>query len=153
MPKRPKPSPTALVVAGVLAVVLAIGVAWVVIEIANRTGGNNLGDDTFDLNAAFMARAVERDGPVLFQDLLGGNRDIYVQHLGDHPREGWRAFRATAPGADRRCTLVWDADEEVFRDERCGTGAVFPADGAGLEQYRAEVEGANKLVIDLRDRR
>ena len=42
-----------------------------------------LGRDVFDVGpATVLAREVHADGPLLFQDLLGRTRDIYVQHLG-----------------------------------------------------------------------
>jgi CHASE1-domain containing sensor protein len=134
-------------VLGLLALVLFIVFA---IRLANQSGQNKLGDQVFEANAQTISRNIDDDGPVLLQDLSGGSRDVYVQHLSDDLRKGWRAFRATAPGAERRCTLRWDGAARVFRDEACGTGATFPADGTGLEQFAAYVEGRNKLVVDLR---
>jgi hypothetical protein len=138
-----------LVVSAVLAVVASVLFGVFVIKLFSSDGSTRLGDATFDVNAAFLARQVKEDGPVLFQDLLGGNRDIYVQHLGDTLNEGWYAVKATAPGQPRTCTLTWDGAARVFRDTRCGTGMTFPADGAGLEHYKAAVTG-NKLIVDFR---
>ena len=120
-----------------------------VVKLLSDSGATTLGDATFDANAAVLAEQVARNGPILFPDLLGKGRDIYVQHLSDDHKQGWRAFRATAPGRDRTCTLQWDPPAGVFRDP-CQPGRTYPADGAGLEQYQAAVEGKNKLVVDLR---
>jgi hypothetical protein len=133
----------------VLAVVAAVLFGVFVVNLFSNGGSTRLGDATFDVNAAFLAKQIRQDGPVLFQDLLGGNRDIYVQHLGGTLADGWSAFKATAPGQPRTCTLAWDRGAQVFRDTRCGTSVTFPPDGAGLEQYKATVRG-NKLIVDFR---
>ena len=137
--------------AGVLGLVALVLLLVFVVRLANESGGNTLGDETFDANASVLATQIERDGPVLFPDLLGKGRDIYIQHLSEDPKVGWLAFRATAAGADRRCTLRWEATEAHFRDP-CDPSRTYPADGTGLEQYQASVEGSNKLVVDLRRR-
>jgi hypothetical protein len=137
------------VLAAVLAVVAAVLFGVFVVNLLSKDGSSKLGDETFETNAAFMAQQVEKGGPVLFQDLLGGDRDIYIQHLGTDVKDGWLAFKATAPGQPRTCTLTWDRVAQLFRDTRCGTAATFPADGAGLEHYKASAQG-NKLVVDFR---
>ena len=154
-PARPGSSASsklpALAVAGVLGLVALVLLLVFVVRLADESGGNTLGDDTFDVNASVLAAQIERDGPVLFPDLLGKGRDIYVQHLSADRKEGWLAFRATAGGTDRRCTLRWEAAEAQFRDP-CDPSRTYPADGDGLEQYQASVVGSNKLVVDLRRR-
>jgi len=150
VPPAAKPSSVArIAVAGVAGLVGLLLILFLVVRLASETGGNVLGDETFDVNASTLAEQVARDGPILFPDLLGKGRDIYIQHLSDDRKEGWRAFRATAAGADRRCTLRWERSERLFRDP-CDPSRTYPADGTGLEQYRATVEGSNKLVVDLR---
>lgn len=95
-------------------------------------------------SAERLALTVDREGPLLFQDLRGGSRDIYVQHL---PEGGWRAFEARAPGAPRRCALRWEAAPRQFVDP-CN-GRTYPPDGTGLTQYRALVDKQGALVVDL----
>ena len=131
---------------GLLALVLLL---VLVVKLASETGGNTLGDETFDANAAALADQVARNGPILFPDLLGRGKDIYIQHLSDDVTQGWRAFRATAPGADRGCTLRWDPAGRVFTDP-CEPGRTYPADGAGLDQYATSVQPPGKLVVDLK---
>jgi hypothetical protein len=101
-----------------------------------------------------FARAIERDGPILFKDPLTSRpgREIYLQHLGNDEDEGWFALDAYAPGAPRaqRCILEWDAGDEVFRDP-CGE-AVIPGDGAGVRTYPGEGDDRGAVVIDLRTR-
>lgn len=151
-PGRTRPGlspPVALALASTLGLAALVLLLYFVVRLASESGGSTLGDPTFDVNASVLAAQVARDGPVLFPDLLGKGRDIYVQHLSDDPTQGWRAFRATAGAADRRCTLRWEPAGRQFRDP-CDPSRTYPADGAGLEQYKATVEGSNKLVVDLR---
>ena len=98
-----------------------------------------LGDDEFKVGKVdALATRVERDGPLLFQDLLiGGTRDIYVNHLGSDNDLGWVAFEARVPGSPRECTLVWNAGADVFTDP-C-TKATVPADGDDLPHYPTRV--------------
>jgi hypothetical protein len=133
-------------VVGLVALVLFLAL---VVKLLSDSGNTTLGDQTFDVNAAALAKQVEQDGPVLFPDLLGRGRDIYIQHLSGDSAEGWRAFRATRTGADRTCTLRWEPAGRIFRDP-CDPATTYPADGTGLEQYQATVQGKNKLVVDLR---
>jgi len=140
---------TAIVLSSGLGLVALVLFLVFVIRLANETGGNALGDETFDVNASALAAQVAQNGPILFPDLLGRGRDIYVQHLSEDRTQGWRAFRATAPGAERPCTLRWEPAERLFRDP-CAPDRTYPADGEGLEQYKATVEEGNKLVVDLR---
>lgn len=139
---------TAIVLGGILAVVVGICVVGAVLIATDSSEDVQLlGDATFqDLDAESTAGTIEDIGPLLFSDVAGGDDDIIVQHLGDDPAEGWLAFAARPPGADRDCFAEWDPDAEVFVDTCDGTE--YPADGDGLEQFDAEVVDG-KVVIDL----
>src|SRR5688500_18848968 len=98
--------------AGVAAAVLLVVLC---VNLASREEGLRLGDDVFTAGRADrLARTIERDGPVLYPDLLARSTDhnLYIQHLGDDPSRGWLAFEADVD--DPRCQLRWDADEEHF---------------------------------------
>jgi hypothetical protein len=82
-------------------------------------------------------------GPLLFQDLVGGAQDIFIQHVDGQ----WRAFSAHAPGAPRRCQLTWRPATGDFVD-KCSQDT-YPADGSGLTLYRTVVDAKGKLVVDL----
>ena len=138
-----------MLISGVVGLVALVLFLVVVVKVLSDSGATTLGDETFDANASELARLVARDGPILFPDLLGKGRDIYIQHLSDDRTQGWRAFRATRPGADRSCTLRWEPAERIFRDP-CDPAVTYPADGTGLEQYEASVQDANKLVVNLK---
>lgn len=107
-----------------------------------------LGSDTYDAGRA-DARAgnIADGGPLLFSDVSSGKRDIYLQHLGDDPAEGWYAFDARRPGQGRNCTLEWQTGSGAFRDPCNGT--MVPADGAGLLSYPVTVTDGGRVVVDL----
>jgi hypothetical protein len=137
---------TALVItaiAGVLAgVLLFVGVAALT---GSGKAKSHLGADRFVVGrAGTLANTVDRLGPLLFQDLVGGERDIYIQHFDGQ----WHAFAAHAPGAPRRCQLKWRRGTKDFVD-RCSQ-ATFPADGTGLTRYQTIVDAKGKLVVDLK---
>ena len=116
-----------------------------------RSGGVDvrLGDDVFVAGQVErLAAAVERDGPIAIPDASPRRRrDLYLQHLGPGPEEGWLAFSAQAPGAERRCLLQWLPAERHFADP-CSERR-YPADGDGLTRYPTTVE-EGKLSVDLR---
>lgn len=108
-----------------------------------------LGSAQFDAGSADQrAQAVRSDGPILFTDVAGGTRDIYLQHLGPTDTEGWLAFDARSSDATRDCTLRWEPDAGHFVDP-C-TDAVVPPDGPGLVHYPVEVTEDGALVVDIR---
>ena len=61
----------------------------------------NLGDERFnagDTERHRRARSPRTAGcPLLYPDLVSGDRTIFVQHTGDDPDEGWVAFGAFDP--------------------------------------------------------
>ena len=139
-------------------VVVAIGIAAALAVLANRGSVDvRLGSDTFaEQDAEDAAGRVAEEGPILYADTAGGDRDIVLQHLGDDPEEGWIALAARPPGVSRQCTIQWDASDEVFRlldssGEVSGEcdGTEYPADGEGLPTYPVTVSSNGKLDVDL----
>lgn len=136
-------------IAGLAAGIIAV-LALFVIAIPSLTESNQievrLGDDVFVAgNAEARAIAIAADGPILLADVASGDRDVYLQHLGDNPDEGWMVFDARRPGTSRDCTLVWSDGE--FTDPCDGT--TVAADGGGLNSYRVEVDDDDRVIIDL----
>ena len=153
MPVRPSRtrSPRSLVI-GVLGLVIGIALvlALFVLAIPSLTEQNRievrLGDDVFVAgNATDLAEAIANDGPLLLADVASGDRDVFLQHLGDDPLTGWVVFDARRPGAGRDCTLVWGDGQ--FTDPCDGT--VVPADGEGLAGYDVAVDDDGKVVVTL----
>jgi hypothetical protein len=138
-------------------VVLALAIAFLIARMANQGQVDvRLGSDTFaDQSAEDAAEEVAERGPILYQDLAGGDRDLFLQHLGDDPESGWVAIAARPAGVARECSIRWHRDDEVFRlldpdgevSDNCD-GREFPPDGEGLPQYPVTVRDG-RLDIDL----
>jgi len=112
-----------------------------------------LGDDTFEAGKPeLMAQIIDRDGPIPYQDLVGKGRDIYLQHLGTDPLDGWYAFDVRRPGAAPECPLDWQGNDGegaagIFVD-RCDPSITVTADGGDLQHYPVTIEGET-LSVDL----
>lgn len=140
-----------LIIGGVVAVLISLAIVGTFLMAANRNGDIQLGDKLFNAGGAVrMAKAIDRDGPILFPDPLkrSAGRNLYVQHLGSDWETGWLAFEAQVD--DPRCQVVWQRTAAQFRDP-C-TGRTYPADGGGLTHYPAQVQDG-RVVIDLRFKR
>jgi hypothetical protein len=138
------------VVLAIVAATVAAGLFLAAALLTSRGGTEvRLGDNEFSVGEAkALAKRIDRDGPLLFQDLLiGGTRDIYVNHIGSDDRIGWVAFDARVPGSPRTCTLVWTADQHVFTDP-C-THTTVPPDGGDLPHYPTRVTDDGTLIVDL----
>lgn len=131
----------ALVVAGVL-------LFLVVQYVSKNPDEANLGAQVIRVRAERMADTIEKSGPLPFQD-PSGDRDVYLQHTGEDPEQGWVLVLAYPAGreGEKRCAVIWDARREVFRSP-C-TDSTHPPDGTGLTTFPAPVEDG-KVVIDLR---
>lgn len=142
--------PRRSVVVGVMAVVAALALLWALAVLSSSGRVQpRLGDEVFVAGRVDrLAANIDRDGPIAFPDASPQRgRDIYLQHLGATPEEGWLAFSAQAPGAERRCLLQWLAPESLLVDP-C-SGQRYPADGTGLTRYPTTVEGG-VVSVDLR---
>lgn len=140
-----------LAVAGVaVGIVLVLGLFVVAIPSLTESGTIEvqLGSDTYDAGgAASRSENIRDGGPLLFSDVSSGNRDIYLQHIGDDIETGWYAFDARRVGQSRNCTLEWRSAESIFRDPCDGT--VVAADGAGQPSYPVTITDKGKVVVDL----
>ena len=133
---------------GVTGVVVGLVVLVGLAVLASRGDVELQGSPVFDAGRIdSQAPAIARDGPIPFADVAGGNRDIFLQHLGTDEEGGWLAFDARAAGAPRECVVRWVADEEVFVAP-C-SGERYPPDGEGLRQYPVDVRDG-RLTVDLR---
>src|SRR5205085_2665543 len=111
VPRQP-PKPMTMVLMALGAVAAGVALFVVVLAVAGPKTSKQAQTATFKVGSAkSLAGTVARTGPLLFQDLLGGSRDIYVQHLDD---DKWTAFEAHAPGQPRTCFLRWQAESRTF---------------------------------------
>lgn len=156
------------IVFAVVAVLLAIGLAWGMLALASGGDGPvriQLGDDEFDAGQAErLSDQIVEDGPALFSDVSGrGQREpIVVNHFGDDPEIRWVAFPAVLPGASEGCFLIWNPERDLFEERRPPEGGgrgdlgvlcsdrTAAANGDGLEQYGWQVDDDGNLIIDVR---
>jgi len=134
---------TTLVIGGIVALVAAMLMVALVLRLASDPEvAKAVGAETFRVgNAERLAAAIERGGPFLFQDPLeqggdGRGRDIYLEHTGDDPAEGWSAVEVSTAGTG--CRLELDRGTGRYR-KPCPDNRRYPA----------EVEGG-VVVVDLR---
>lgn len=145
------------VAVAVVGVVVALGVAFLVANLASRGDVQvRLGDDRFEAGRTEnLARIIDDDGhPILFPDPANFARSIYVDHQGEDPATGWIALSAFVPDQPE-CTLTYDPEVDLFTidDEQpasCDRDTTFPRSGAGLRVYATEVIDG-RLTIDLQD--
>jgi hypothetical protein len=141
----------ALLIAGV-SVVLLLGLAFLVAQAASK--GNveiNLGDDRFNAGQVEnIANSITKgDGlPFLYQDLVGGDRNLFVQHLGDDPDTGWSAFGAFVP-ENPECRVDIDRERKLLVNS-CDEAQTYPPGGRGLRPYPVTVEDG-RLYVDINE--
>lgn len=141
----------ALLIAAVSVVVL-LGAGWFVADLANRGDVEiRLGDDRFEAgDVGHMAEEIEAgDGlPLLFQDLVDGDRHLFVQHLEERSTRGWVAFGAFDP--DRpECLVEIDRKARILVNA-CDEDITYPLDGTGLRYYPTAVEDGT-LFVDINE--
>lgn len=150
--KTRSPRSMVLAVAGILLGIVLVLVVFVFAVPSLTESGKvevKLGSDTFPAGSAeARAKTIAASGPILFPDVSGRERDIFLQHVGDDPATGWYAFDARRPGQPRSCTLEWQSDGQQFRDPCDGT--VVPAVGTGLLAYTVTVTDEGQLVVDFK---
>ncbi len=107
----------------------------------------SIGDDVFAPgNVDRLSEDLKTD-PLLLSDVSGGDRDIFLQHIGDVPETGWFAFAVRPNDAPRDCFVNWEIQEQEFSyncDDR-----TFPPGGEGLFQYPVNISPLGDITIDL----
>jgi hypothetical protein len=132
---------------GGVAVVAAIVIGIVAIQLGTRSNRLVLGDADFgSISADSMAAEIGENGPILWPDIASGNRDIWLQHMGDSPGEGWTAFDARLPSFGRECNVTWDVADRTFTDPCSNT--TYPESGEGLPAIAVYVD-LRTLIIDI----
>ncbi len=141
----------ALAIAGV-SIVLILAVTFLVAQAARRGDVDiKLGDDRFDAGGveSIADRIDQDDGlPALYADLVGGDRPLYVQHLGEDPETGWVAFGAFDPD-DPSCAVEIDREAKTLVNA-CGDDVTYPLDGEGLRAYPTTVEDGH-VIVDINE--
>lgn len=156
--RGPQINARSAVLVGFTGVVIALLLGGMVVWAAQSsdTVTIQLGDTSFD--AGFIGRQsdeIAEGGPILYADAGSrGERDIYVQHIGDDPAVGWLAFEARRGIDPRDCSAVWDPDRRTFTlvsstDYECDD-VTFNELGCGLERLPVAVLD-EKVVVFLNE--
>jgi hypothetical protein len=108
----------------------------------------DLGSSVFEAgNIERLADDVSDTGPLFFPDLVGRDRDIYLQHVGDDPEDGWFAFAVRPLESPRDCFAQWQPDDRAFVDT-CN-GEVYDETGSGLPSYPVLIDADGNLSVDI----
>ncbi len=95
-----------------------------------------------------FARIVDEGGPIVFQDLLGDNRNVVLDHTGADPQFGWVLYLAHPADRDPTCAIEQVQGTREFIDcegRTIDVGQLAPPP-AGV---RPEVSDDGLLALDL----
>lgn len=141
----------ALAIASV-SVVLILVVTFLVAQAASRGDVKiKLGDERFNAgHTERLAKEIDDGGglPFLYPDLVGRDRNLFVQHLGDDPDTGWAAFGAFDPD-DPSCAIEIDREAKILVNA-CDPDVTYPLGGKGLRFYPTVVEGG-RVIVDINE--
>jgi len=151
-PKRKKSRSRGVAFAASAAVAAVLATLFIGVMVKLAQSGavkNQLGESTFVAGRTRdYAPQIDAAGPLLFNDLGGGTRQVFLQHLGGDRKLGWVAIQGHVDGEARTCVLQWHQDDHLFHDP-C-RGSTYPADGTGLVRYAVTVEPSDRIDVDLR---
>ena len=86
------------------------------------SGGNNATTDTFGGKYHEVGRTdtfalvIADSGPIVFQDLLGQDRNIVLDHVGSEPQLGWRIYLAYPADRSTDCAIEQIRGTRQFTD-------------------------------------
>ena len=141
----------ALAIAAVAIALIALVAVFVALAASRGDVEIKLGDDRFELGRAeaLVDTIDEGDGlPLLFQDLVSQDRNIFVMHTGGEPEDGWIAFGAFDPD-DPSCAVEIDREARTLVNA-CDEDVTYPLDGEGLRAYPTTVEDG-KVIVDINE--
>jgi hypothetical protein len=141
----------ALLIAAVAIVLIAVVTVLLALAASRGDVDINLGDERFEVGHTedIIDLIDEGDGmPALFPDLVSRGRNIFVQHTGDDPDEGWVAFGAFDPD-DPTCFIKIDREARTLVSA-CDPDVTYPLTGEGLRFYPTSVEDGT-VIVDINE--
>ena len=141
----------ALAVAAVAIVLIGVVAAFVAVAASRGDVEVNLGDQRFNAgHTERLAKEIDDGGglPFLYPDLVGNDRHLFVQHIGDDPDEGWVAFGAFDPD-DPSCLILLEREDKILVNE-CDESETYPLTGEGLKQYPVAIEDG-EIFVDVNE--
>ena len=141
----------ALAIAAVAIVLIGVVTVFVALAASRGDVKINLGDERFNAGQTDrLAKEIDEGGdlPFLYQDLVGNDRHLFVQHVGDDPDEGWVAFSAFDPD-EPSCAIEIDREEKVLVNA-CDRSERYPLHGEGLRYYPVSIEDG-RIYVDVNE--
>ena len=141
----------ALAIAAVAIVLIGVVALFVALAASRGDVDIHLGDERFNAGQTErLAKEIEDGGglPFLYQDLVGNDRHLFVQHVAADPDEGWIAFGAFDPDHPD-CAVLIDRDRQILVNS-CDESTTYPLDGKGLKQYPVAVEDG-RIYVDVNE--
>lgn len=141
------------VLGGIAFFILFFAGLWLVASVINSraTPTSNVANKVFEVGKVeSMAKAVAKDGPLLFPDLKSpdGVRSIVLDHTGSDVAKGWRVYYGYPEDLDASCLVTHVQGTRTFTD--CNDRVVQISQLAKPESVRPIVENRKTLYIDLR---
>ena len=141
------------VLGGIAFFVLFFAGLWVVASVINHraTPTSNVANKVFEVGKVeSMAKAVSKDGPLLFPDLKSpdGVRSIVLDHTGPDAARGWRVYYGFPEDLTFRCLVTHIQGTRTFKD--CNDRVIQIDQLAKPDNVRPIVENRKTLYIDLR---
>jgi hypothetical protein len=127
---------------------------WIVASVINSraTPSSTVANKVFEVGKVeSMAKAVAKDGPLLFPDLKSpdGIRSIVLDHTGADPAKGWRVYYGYPSDLGPTCLVTHVQGSRTFTD--CNQRTVTVDQLQKPTNVRPIVENKKTLYIDLRD--
>lgn len=126
---------------------------WVVASVINSraTPSSSVANKVFEVGKVdSMAKAVAKDGPLLFPDLKSpdGVRSIVLDHTGPDAAKGWRVYYGYPADLGPTCLVTHVQGSRTFTD--CNQRTVEIDQLQKPANVRPIVENKKTLYIDLR---
>lgn len=141
------------VVGGIAFFALFFGGLWLAAIVINHRADPNsaINNKVFEVGkVTSMAKAVDRDGPILFPDLQSpdGIRSVVLDHTGTDPATGWQVYYAYPADRDSSCLATHIQGTRTFTD--CDKRTITVEQLSPPNEVRPIVENRKTLYIDLR---
>lgn len=132
-------------------VLFFLGLWLVAATINNRADtGDAIANKVFEVGKVdILAKAVAKDGPLLFPDLKSpdGVRSIVLDHDGGDAATGWRVYYGYPADRDATCLVTHQQGSRKFTD--CDGRTLSVEDLTLPNAVRPIVENRKKLYVDL----
>ena len=141
------------VLAGLTVLAALFGLLWLIAVVVSGNADQKdarIGADVFEVGRVDrLADSVERNGPILFPNLIGpaGERPVGLTHDGPTDFEGWRVFSLRPVGNAGDCLVRINRTTKVLED--CTGHPYEAADLPDAERVVVLIAEDGTLTLDL----